>query len=98
MARKPRSNRLEDIASHASVGMATVDRALNDRGGVSQKTVAKVLVSAKALGERRISPSEGRRHLVIEAVLSRRQSGYYARLNKALQEVSKLVELPGFVA
>jgi LacI family transcriptional regulator len=94
MARKPRNDRLEDIASHAGVGMATVDRVLNERGGVSQKTVAKVLVSAKALGARRILPSEGRRHLVIEAVLSRRQSGYYSRLNKALQEVSKLVDLP----
>ena len=69
MARKPRNDRLEDIASHAGVGMATVDRVLNERGGVSQKTVAKVLVSAKALGARRILPSEGRRHLVIEAVL-----------------------------
>ena len=94
MTRGRRNNRLEDIASHAGVGMATVDRVLNERGGVSQKTVTKVLESARMLGARRILPSETRRHLVIEAVLSRSHSAYLERLNKALQEVGKLMDLP----
>ena len=46
------------------------------------------------LGSRRILPSETRRHLVIEAVLSRSHSAYLERLNKALQEIGKLMDLP----
>ena len=94
MRKRQRHNHLVDIARHASVGMATVDRVLNERGGVSEKTVAKVLASAKALGTRRILPAESRRHLVIEAVLSRSRSAYYERLNRALQDVNKLVDMP----
>ena len=94
MTRRRRNNRLEDIASHAGVGIATVDRVLNERGGVSQKTVTRVLESARMLGARRILPSERRRHLVVEAVLSRSHSAYYDRLNKALQQVGKLMDLP----
>ena len=56
--------------------------------------MTKVLASAKALGTRRVLPSETLRHLMIEAVLSRSYSAYHERLNKALQEVGKLVELP----
>ena len=94
MARRSRNDRLQDLTSHAGVGMATVDRVLNERGGASHKMVTKVLASAKALGTRRILPSETLRHLVIEAVLSRSYSAYHERSNKALQEVGKLVELP----
>ena len=93
MTRRRRNNRLEDIAIHAGVGIATVDRVLNERGGVSQKTVTRVLESARMLGARRILPSERRRHLVVEAVLSRSHSAYYDRLNKALQQVGKLMDL-----
>ncbi len=35
MTRRRRNNRLEDIAIHAGVGIASVDRVLNERGGVS---------------------------------------------------------------
>lgn len=93
MTDKTRKNRFQDIAVHAKVSTATVDRVLNERGGVSQKTVLKVLSSAKALGTKRILPSATRRPLIVEAVLSRSSSAYYDRLNKALQQVVKLIDL-----
>ena len=47
MTRRLRKTTLEDIARHAGVGMATVDRVLNERGGVSQQTTRRVLEAAK---------------------------------------------------
>lgn len=41
--------RVVDIALHAGVGTATVDRVLNGRPGVRPATVAKVLAAARAL-------------------------------------------------
>lgn len=42
---------IADIARHAGVGTATVDRVLNKRPGVNAETVQKVMDSLKALGE-----------------------------------------------
>jgi len=94
MKGRPRKARLEDIASHAGVGLATVDRVLNERGGVSERTTARVLDSARQLGTNRILPTGKRRQLSIEAVFSRSQSAYSQRLNQALQAVNKLVDYP----
>ena len=90
-------NRLEDIARHAGVGVATVDRVLNERGGVSEKTTAKVLASARSLGTKRVLPSNRKRRLSIEAVLFRDHSAFYSRLNQALKEVSKLADIPATI-
>ena len=94
MTGKTRKDRFQDIAVHAKVSTATVDRVLNERGGVSQKTVLKVLSSAKTLGTKRILPLAPRRPLIVEAVLSRSSSAYYDRLNKASQQVAKLIDIP----
>ncbi len=42
---------ISDIARHAGVGTATVDRVLNKRPGVNVETTQKVLDAIKALGE-----------------------------------------------
>ena len=94
MTRRLRKTTLEDIARHAGVGMATVDRVLNERGGVSQKTTLRVLDAAKTLGTRRILPTEIKRRLLVEAVLARNHSAYYERLNEALQTVAEVIGLP----
>jgi LacI family transcriptional regulator len=94
MIRQTGKSRLEDIARHAGVGIATVDRVLNERGGVSDKTAARVLESARTLGTNRILPAGSRRRLCVEAVLSRRHSAYYERLNQALMTVGKLFDVP----
>ncbi|MEX0502803.1 LacI family DNA-binding transcriptional regulator [Alphaproteobacteria bacterium LSUCC0719] len=86
--------RLEDIAKHAGVGLATVDRVLNERGGVSERTVARVLDSARELGTKRILPTGKRRQLSIEAVFARNATAYSERLNQSLAAVNKLVEYP----
>ena len=97
MARSSRKNRLEDIARHAGVGVATVDRVLNERGGVSDKTTARVLASAQLLGTKRVLPSNRERRLSIEAVLFRNHSAFYSRLNQALKEVTKLADIPATI-
>ncbi len=94
MTRRLRKTTLEDIARHAGVGMATVDRVLNERGGVSQQTTRRVLEAAKTLGTKRILPTEIKRRLLIEAVFARNHSAYYERLNEALQTVAEVIGLP----
>ena len=92
-----RKARIEDIASHAGVGLATVDRVLNERGGVSERTTARVLDSARQLGTNRTLPTGKRRQLSIEAVFARTPSSYSERLNQSLQRVTKLVDLPAII-
>ena len=94
MTATPRKARLEDIAKHAGVGLATVDRVLNERGGVSERTTARVLDSARQLGTNRILPTGKRRSLSIEAIFARPASSYSKRLNHSLEVVNKLVEFP----
>lgn len=90
----PRKARLEDIAKHAGVGIATVDRVLNERGGVSERTIARVLESARELGTKRILPNSNRRQLAIEAVFARNSTAYSERLSQSFEAVSKLVDYP----
>lgn len=69
-----------DIAARAGVGTATVDRVLNERGGVSQKTIEKVLHAAREIGVRRILPSSHQRTIRIEAILPRPELPLIARM------------------
>jgi len=41
---------IEDVAKHAGVGIATVSRAINNSGGISPKTKAKVMAAIEQLG------------------------------------------------
>ena len=50
-----RRPKVADVAAHAGVSTATVDRVINGRGGVHQKTVARVEEAIRAMIER--SPS-----------------------------------------
>ncbi len=40
-------HQLQDIAKIAGVGTATVDRILNERGGVSEKSLSRIPIPAK---------------------------------------------------
>ena len=83
---------LEDVARRAGVGIATVDRVLNERGGVSMKTEQQVLDAARALGLRRILPSPHRRQLIIEVILARSTSPFMVRLNAAVWRVAAMLD------
>lgn len=63
--------RLSEVAARAGVGIATVDRVINERGGVSQKTIEKVLRAARDVGLPRILPSSHQRIVRIEVILAR---------------------------
>ena len=86
--------RFIDIAKQAGVGIATVDRVLNERGGVSETTTKIVLDAARGLQINRLLPQSNRRRLYVEAIFCRNQSTHYSRLNDALQTVSDIVDFP----
>ncbi|NTH16604.1 LacI family transcriptional regulator [Agrobacterium rhizogenes] len=74
---------LQDVAALAGVGIATVDRVLNERGNVSEKTAVRVLEAAKHLNLRRTLPSVRHRTIRIEVVLRGPVDEFFQRLNQA---------------
>jgi LacI family transcriptional regulator len=58
-----RRPRVADVAARAGVSTATVDRVINGRGGVHQKTVARVEEAIREIvrGDHRIAPRSGAR-------------------------------------
>lgn len=80
--------RLADIAREAGVGTATVERVLNERGGVAADTARKVILAAKRLGYRRNLPEAHRGTIRIEVVMVRPETPFFDRLNKAFERIS----------
>ncbi len=66
-----RKVRFIDIAEAARVGIATVDRVLNERGPVSPQTADLVLGAARRLGLNRALPERYQRRLRFEALVYR---------------------------
>jgi len=60
MARKPT---MKDVARHAGVGLATIDRVLNERGETSVDVIRRVIDAARTLGLRRHLPDPYQRQL-----------------------------------
>lgn len=79
---------LQMLAEMAGVGVATVDRVLNDRGGVSPETVRKVLQVARKAGLKRTLPDEHQHPWQIEVFLSSNPSSFFTRLNNDLSTVA----------
>ncbi|MBP0111044.1 LacI family DNA-binding transcriptional regulator [Bradyrhizobium vignae] len=80
---------IKDIAREANVGTATVERVLNDRGGVSTELAERVIKAAKKLkyGDRRLTPHRG--IIRIEVLLVQPEAEvFYADLNAAFQRIS----------
>lgn len=71
---------LERLAEKAGVGVATVDRVLNERGGVSPRTTQKVLQAAREAGLNRILPEEHRQTWQVEVLLSGNDSFFFKQL------------------
>ena len=66
-----RKVRFMDIAEAARVGIATVDRVLNEREPVSPQTADLVLGAARRLGLNRTLPERYQRMLRFEALVYR---------------------------
>lgn len=71
---------LKEVALRAGVGLATVDRVLNERGGVAPETVRRVLQAAREVGLRRTLPEEHRHPWQIELLLSSNDSFFFKQL------------------
>jgi len=86
------THRLNDIAKLAGVGTATVDRVLNERGGVSQKLVERVLEAARRLKLKRVLPTSHRRVLRIEVLLARPELPLVARMKHEFGRLSERMD------
>jgi LacI family transcriptional regulator len=85
-------HRVLDIATLAGVGTATVDRVLNERGGVSAKSVEKVLAAARRLKLKRVLPTSHRRVLRIEVLLARPELPLVARMKHEFGRLSERMD------
>jgi LacI family transcriptional regulator, galactose operon repressor len=81
--RSPRKAGLDQIAALAGVGIATVDRVLNERGNVSPETARRVIDAARQLKWPRILPVPYRRGLRLDVLLARPDAPFFQRLNEA---------------
>lgn len=82
---KKKKKHLGDVAELAGVGIATVDRVLNERGCVSPKTAKKVLEAARTLRIGRILPSPYTKMLRIKFVILSAPSPLFFRLKLAIE-------------
>ncbi|RVO72947.1 LacI family DNA-binding transcriptional regulator [Sinorhizobium medicae] len=82
----------KDIARHAGVGTATVERVLNGRGGVRPELVEKVLLAARTLNYPRKLPEAHRGLLRIEVLMVRPETTFYQRLSKAFERIAATLD------
>jgi LacI family transcriptional regulator len=78
-----RKANLADVARLAGVGIATVDRVLNERGNVSPATARKVIEASRELSLPRILPMPYRRGLRLDVVMAGRGTPFWERVNAA---------------
>lgn len=84
--------KLEDVAELAGVGIATVDRVLNERANVSLKTARKVIDAARQLRLPRSLPVPYRRGLRLDVILTRPDSPFFERLNQAFIRIAATLD------
>lgn len=91
-ARSPRKPGLDQIAALAGVGIATVDRVLNERGNVSPETARRVIEAARQLKWPRILPVPYRRGLRLDVLLARPDTPFFQRLNEAFANAANTLD------
>jgi LacI family transcriptional regulator len=79
---------LKDVAREAGVGTATVERVINGRGGVTEKTAQRVARAVKKLNYGIRDSELHRSALRIEVILVRPDSSFFASLNHAFERMS----------
>jgi LacI family transcriptional regulator len=90
--RRKRSARFADIAAAAGVGIATVNRVLNEHGGVSAETTARVLAAARQLGVQRVLPDPRHGLTRFDVVLAHSATPYFRRLDLALTRAVQVLD------
>ena len=88
----PERSKLEDVAALAGVGIATVDRVLNERGGVKPDTARRVLAAARQLGLRRILPVSHHKGLRFEVLLTRPDLPLITRMSRAFAGLASTLD------
>lgn len=84
---------LAELAKRVGVGVATVDRVLNDRGGVSPAMTQKILQAAREAGLKRILPEAHRPAWQVEVLLSGNKSFFFQQL---AQDFARLADEIGY--
>nr|WP_277395207.1 LacI family DNA-binding transcriptional regulator [Erwinia sp. JH02] len=79
---------MEAVAKQAGVGVATVDRVMNERGGVSPATTRRVLQAAKDAGLKRLLPDEHRQPWKIELLLSSSDAFFFHQLSQDFSQLA----------
>jgi len=92
LKRRKSGPRLIDIAQAAGVGIATVNRVLNESGKASASTREKVIQAARQLGARRVMPDVHRGLTRFDFVFARSQTPFFARLQLALLRHMQLLD------
>lgn len=83
---------LQDVARLAGVGIATVDRVLNERGNVSPATAWRVIEAARELDLRRVLPRPYARRLRLEVLMARPDAPFLARLGQGFESVAAMLD------
>src|SRR5690242_21379577 len=83
---------LQDVARLAGVGVATVDRVLNERGNVSPATARRVIEAARQLDLKRVLPRPYVRRLRIEIVLARADPPLLGRLTQGFNTIAATLD------
>lgn len=91
-ARRKTSARFVDIAAQAQVSIATVNRVLNDHGGVSPATRERVLRAAKSLALPRLLPDTRRGLTRFDVVMARSDTPFFHRLHSALRQHAQMLD------
>lgn len=81
----------QQIAELAGVSPSTVDRVLNDRGGVSEARRKKVLEAARKLGTGRVLPSPVRGSMHFDIIRTKAENEFSRRMEQALQRVGSML-------
>ncbi len=79
---------LKKIAEVAGVGSATVERVLNDRGGVRPALVERVIAAARQLDHPKRLPEAHRGVTRIEVLLPRPELSFIQRLSRSFERIA----------
>lgn len=90
--RRKRSARFVDIAEAAGVGIATVNRVLNEHGSVAPQTRARVVEAAKRLGVPRLLPDLRHGLTRFDVILPRSPTPFFRRLELAFEQSLQMLD------